>query len=77
MNEIINKIESEFASQIQSAQEAVNLAQVELNNLVATVEEKKKAVMDYYTALSDKERAETVIAQTDVSIKSEVAKITK
>lgn len=76
MDKILNQIEQDFASQITSAQEAVNLAQVELNNLVATVEEKKKAVTEYYTALADKERAETVIARTDVAIKSEVTRLT-
>lgn len=77
MDKILQQIETDFAQQIQSAQDAVNLAQLELTTLMSTVEEKKKAVIEYYTALADKERAETIIAQTDVSIKSEVAKLIK
>lgn len=77
MDKILQKIEADFAQQIQSAQDAVNLAQLELTTLMSAVEEKKKAVIEYYTALADKERAETIIAQTDVSIKSEVAKLIK
>ena len=77
MDKILQDIDESFAGDINTAQNAVNSAQLELNNLIAIREEKKKSVVEYYTALADKERAETIIAQTDVSIKSEVAKITK
>lgn len=76
MEKILQQIEEEFAPQIQLAQETANSAQLELNNLQEVCAEKKKAVTDYYTALADIERAEAVIAKTDVSVKSEVSKLT-
>ena len=68
MEQILKDIDGSFAQQINTAQDAVNSAQVELNNLVATREEKKKAVIEYYTALADKERAETIIAKGEPTI---------
>lgn len=67
MEEILKQIEDEFYPQIQKAQDAFNLAQIELNNIVAVSEEKKKVVKEYYTAIADKERAELIIANSDVS----------
>ena len=67
MDELLKQIEDEFYPQIQKAQDAFNLAQIELNNIVAVSEEKKKAVKEYYTAIADKERAELIIANSDVS----------
>jgi hypothetical protein len=63
MEQIIKDIEESYAPQIQSAQDAVNSAQFELSNLIATAEEKKKSVREYFTALEDKARAETIIAK--------------
>jgi hypothetical protein len=67
MDKILQQIEDEFAPQIQKAQDVFNSAQTELNNIVAVSEEKKKAVKEYYTAIADKERAELIIANSDVS----------
>lgn len=75
MDTILNQIEQDFASQITTAQDAVNLAQVELDNLVANREEKKKSVMEYFTALADKERAELIIAKATPELVASVEKV--
>lgn len=67
MDKILQQIEQEYAPQIGSLQELINLNQTELNTLIAEAEEKKKKVRDYYTALAQKEAAEAVIANSDVS----------
>lgn len=68
MDKILQDIDESFAQQINTAQEAANSAQLELNNLIATREEKKKSVVEYYTALADKERAELIIAKGEPTV---------
>jgi hypothetical protein len=70
MDEILKQIEQDFLPQIQEAQEAFSVAELNLANLQATKEEKMKAVRDYYKAISDKEMAEIVIANTPQEIKA-------
>ena len=68
MDKILQDIDEIFAQDINTAQEAANSAQLELNNLIATREEKKKSVVEYYTALADKERAELIIAKGEPTV---------
>lgn len=68
MDKILKEIDESFADQINVAQEAINVAQFELANLTSIREEKKKSVIEYYTALADKERAEAIIAKGEPTI---------
>lgn len=68
MEQILKEIDEAFAKDINTAQEVVNSAQFELNNLISVREEKKKAVVEYYTALADKERAELIIAKGEPTV---------
>lgn len=70
MEKILQQIEANFAPQITAAQEALNIAQIEYNNIVAIAEDKKRVAREYYEALAQKEQAEIIIANAPQEIKS-------
>lgn len=70
MDKILQQIEDAFAPQLQEAQEAFDVASLNLMTIQAQKEEKMRAVREYYEALDKKEQAELVIANAPEEIKS-------
>jgi len=72
MEEIIKQIEEEYATQMQEAQDALSVAQMNFDNLVGSKEEKIRAVRVYYEAIAQRDQAQSVIDSTNDDIKAQV-----